>query len=205
MPRTALLYALGYEDVLRVDGSIPGQESDEDVGRMLSMLASQPVGAVKTATGPIRNAPGEPQSLSTKLIGMELIVKTSGSDHALLAAEAIVGSLEAFFATSIEKRIMPHTERFVIEVTEDANVSDPAFTVDLDTMTGTLVWPADMPPAKISAQDVIRGLWIDVAAQVLGAAFFIPDSKRMIEEMTRGERVFERMCSSPARPSPTTA
>lgn len=193
MPRTALLYALGYEDILRADGSIPAQESDDDVGGMLSMLASQPVGAVKTATGPIRNALGEPQSLSTKLIGMELIVKTSGSDHALLAAEAIVGSLEAFFATSIEKRIMPHTERFVIEVVEDASVSDPAFAVDLDTMTGTLVWPADMPPAKISAQDVIRSLWIDVAAQVLGAAFFIPDSERTIEEMTRGERVFQRM------------
>ena len=192
-PRTALLFTLGYEDVLRADGSIPSKESDEDVRGMLSALARQPAGAVKTATGPIRNATGVPQVLSTKLIGMELTVRASGSDHSLLAAEAIVGSLEAFLATSIEKRVMPHTERFLIEVVEDANVSDPAFTIDLDTMTGRLIWPADMSPARISAQDVIRSLLIDVAAQVLGAAFFIPDSERTIEAMTRGERVFERM------------
>lgn len=193
MPRTALLYALGYEDVLRADGSIPPQESDEDARGMLSVLASQPQGAAKTATGPIRNAPGEPQILSTKLIGMALTVRTSGSDNAILAAEAIVGSLEAFFATSIEKRMMPHTEKFEINVIEDMDASEPSFSLDLDTMTGTLAWPADMPPARISAQDVIRSLWIDIAAQVLGAAFFIPDTERTIEAMTQGERVFGRM------------
>jgi len=193
MPRTALLYALGYEDVLRADGSIPPQESDEDARGMLSVLASQPAGAGRTATDPIRNAAGEPQTLSTKLIGMVLTVRTSGSDHALLAAEAIVGSLEAFFATSIEKRVMPHTERFEIEVVEDGDAGEPLFTVDLDTMSGTLLWPADMPPVRISAQDVIRSLWIDVAAQVLGAAFFIPDAEQTIETMTQGERAFGRM------------
>lgn len=193
MPRTALLYTLGYEDVLRADGSIAPQESDEEVKGMFSMLASQPAGAVKTATGPIRNAKNEQQVLSTKLIGMELAVRTSGSDHAILVAEAIVGSIEAFFATSIEQQIMPHTERFSIEVVEDAAASDPAFMVDLDTMSGRLIWPADMQPAKISAQDVIRSLWIDVAAQVLGAAFFIPDAEQTLEAMTRGERVFQRM------------
>jgi hypothetical protein len=44
-PRTALLFTLGYEEVLRADGSIPAAETNEGVRDMLSMLASQPVGA----------------------------------------------------------------------------------------------------------------------------------------------------------------
>ena len=36
-------YILGHADTLRADGSLPESESDEDVNRIFSMLASQPV------------------------------------------------------------------------------------------------------------------------------------------------------------------
>ncbi|UAJ12433.1 hypothetical protein [Polymorphobacter megasporae] len=193
MPRTALLFTLGYEDVLRADGSIPAAETDQGARDMLSVLASQPVGAATMPSGAILQASGEPFRVSTRLLGMEVEVRNSGSDHAILAAEALVGSLEAFFATTIEHRVMPHTERFAIEIVDSADADAPRFTVDRERMTGSLVWPANLPPTRFGDQELIRPLWLDIAAQLLDATCFIPDADRTITTLTQGERVFGRM------------
>ena len=192
VPRTALLYALGYESVLRADGSIPSVETDEDVKAMLSILASQPAGAQGTPTGPILNARENKQVFSTTLLGMRVEVRTPGTDHAILAAELIVGSLEAFFATTIEHRVRPHIEEFAIDIVEDTAADQPRFAVDLDRMTGTLTWPSALPPTRFSDRALIRGLWIGIAAKLLDATCIIANSD-MIASLAEGERVFDRM------------
>jgi hypothetical protein len=51
LARTALLYALGHEQVLREDGSLPIDESDEEAKRILSLLKSQPI--AESFCGPV--------------------------------------------------------------------------------------------------------------------------------------------------------
>ena len=193
MPRTALLYALGYENVLRADQSIPPTETEKGVKEMFSSLASQPAGTQGAATGPILYAPNVPQTISTTLIGMQVEIRSSGSDHAILAAEAVAGSLEAFFATTIEHQVMPHTERFAIDVVENAAIERPSFSVDRDTMRARLAWPADLPPTRYGEQAIIRDLWVDIAAELLAATCFVPHSERVLTALVSDERVMGRM------------
>lgn len=193
MPRTALLYALGYEGLLREDESLPPTETDEGVKEMFSMIFSQPAGAAGALTAPILNGTGDHQLFSTKLLGMLIQVRAPGTDHGVLAAEAVVGSLEAFFATTLEHRVMPHTERFLIEIVEDGSIEQPAFSVNLDSMTGTLAWPKALPPASFADQALIRDLWVDVAAKVLTATCIVADPERTITALAESERVRGRM------------
>lgn len=191
--RTALLYSLGYEDVLREDGSIPRDETDEDVRRMFSMLASQPAGTDPAAGDLVLNTATMPETFTTRLLGMRVDVRTNAGDHGLLVAEAVVGSLEAFFATTVEHQIMPHVEHFTINVTEDASRTTPTFEIDLARMAGTLAWPADLPPTRFVNQADIRAFWIDIAAKMLDATCIVPDAEEMLERLCSGERVFARM------------
>lgn len=193
MPRTALLYTLGYEDVLRADESIPPTETAEGVNSMFSILASQPAGSEGTATGPILHARDVPQLISTTLLGMQVDIRMPGSDHAILVAEAVAGSLEAFFATTIEHRLMPHTERFTIDIVEDEAIERPSFAVDREAMRATLAWPANLAPTRFSEQALIRGLWLDIAAQLLDTTCIIADAERTITALGGDERVIGRM------------
>ena len=63
MARTALLFALGYADELRQDGSLPEAETDEGVREILSMLKSKP--AADEFHGPLVLNSAGPQTVAT--------------------------------------------------------------------------------------------------------------------------------------------
>ena len=112
--RAALLYTLGYSEILREDGSMPKEETDEGAHGIFSMLASQPL--ARQTRGPLVVHGEGRQKLSATIIGMTVEIEFEGSDQITVVAEAILGSLEAFFATAIDERIIPHTERFRINL-----------------------------------------------------------------------------------------
>ena len=64
--RTALLYALGHEDLLRSDGSIPAEESASEVARLFQTLADQP--AADAAWRPAVFNGGGRQTFSTSVL-----------------------------------------------------------------------------------------------------------------------------------------
>src|SRR5690606_19312056 len=131
-----LLYTLGHADVLRTDGSLPEEESDDDVNQIFSILASQPV--AQNLRGPLVLNNEEAQILNTTILGMAVEIYIEGSAQSVLIAEAILGSLEAFFATAIEQRIVPHTEKFRLNVIESAEISEPSFEISVIDMIGTI-------------------------------------------------------------------
>ena len=201
VPRTALLFTLGYEDVLRADESIPASESESDVKDLLSRLANQAVGDTSSGIGVVLNGKNASQTLSTKLLGMRVDIQTLGSQNAILAGETVVSSLEAFFATTIEHRVFPHTEHFAICVVEDKAATAPFFAISRDEMTGTLTWPTDLAPTSYGNREIIRDVWVDVAAQVIAVTCFIPDAELVLQALTRGERVLGRMMLVAASPN----
>jgi hypothetical protein len=189
--RLALLYVLGHQDRLREEGSIPGEETDEAVANFMALLASQPV-AEQAADRLVLNEP--PQTLTTVLMGMRVeVTVTSGSTEAFLVAEATIGALEAFFATALDHDIMPHVERFPINVSTDSEISKPTFALDLQKGTGTLRWPAGLAPYSFSNQAALRDLLMDVVAKVLSHNFMINNAEQTIEALFKDDGVQERM------------
>ncbi len=192
MARTALLYTLGHREVLRADGSLPASETDEDADRMLSILASQPV-AEQTRGPLILNADGEKQTFVTKILGMTIEVELGGTAQSIIVAETVLGSLEAFFSTSLEQRIMPHTERFEIRLTESSDLTDPVFEIDKMNMSANLVWPTGLFPASADRRGDVQKFLVVASGQVLVTTCMVDDPKKLLDQLFEDEAVQQRM------------
>lgn len=191
MARSALLYTLGHADVLRADGSLPESESDKEVNRIFSLLASQPV--AENLRGPLVLNTEGPQTLSTSILGMTIETNIKGSTHSILVAEAILGSLEAFFATAIEQRILSHTEKLRLNVVESTKISKPSFEMNAMDMTGTITWPADLSPSSFENQSEIYKFWAEVSGYVLATCCIIEDAESFLKKLYADEAVQHRM------------
>lgn len=199
MARTALLYALGYKEVLRGDGSLPPDESEEAVRTILSRLKSQPLSA-ELPRRLVLNPSGK-QALFTTILGMQVEVEIDDDDQ-LLIGEAILGTLEAFFATVIEQEdIAPHVESFRITVSWSADSSDRSVqTSDLD-MICRVSWPRDLPFPRFDTQHDAQMLLLEIAGNVMGATCFVADRERLLESLFADEAVLQRTSMIIAAPN----
>ncbi|MDO8380643.1 hypothetical protein [Phenylobacterium sp.] len=191
MARSSLLYALGHEEVLRADGSIPEDETDEGVSTMFSTLASQPVS--DDMRGPLITNEGGEQSLQTTVLGVEVEVSFTGTTTSILVAEAALAAIEACFATAFDLRIHPHTERYHITLVEDEAVSAPAFEPDLTNQTARLVWPKGLSPASyVQGADTV-GILIDIALITMMSTCVVPDADQTMDRLAKDEGVLDRI------------
>lgn len=192
-PHSALLYRLGYEDVLREDGSIPESETDEGVVQLFSTLASQPAGSEGTSTGPILNDPAARQLFSTMVLGLEVEVELGGDEQSVLVAELVLGNLEGFFATAVEQRVIPHVESITITIEIDEEADAPSFEVDRLRMRARLTWPESISPVLFEQFDVTRPFWTQVAIELFFVTCVVDDAERMIRKLCDDELVLRRM------------
>jgi hypothetical protein len=191
MARSALLFILGHADVLRADGSIPATESDEEVNRFFSMLASQPV--AKNLCGPIILNAESPHTLSTSILGMTIEINIEGSLKSILVAESVLGSLEAFFATAIEKRVIPHTEKLRINLIESDQISKPSFVINRMDMVGVLMWPRALSPTSYEQQEDVQKILAEVSGHVLITSCVAENIKTLFKNLYEDEAVHHRM------------
>lgn len=191
MARSALLYSLGHYEVLREDGSVPSEESDEDVARMFSILASQPVS--KEAVGPlIVNGMGSQRRVAT-VLGMTIEVIFDGNDLLTVVAEVLLGSIEAFFATAIDQKVFPHTERFSIALQLDIEASEPAIDVNELAMKATVKWPESLRLTQLSMRSEAQKFFALASSQVLGVTCVIDDVEGLLKKLLGDEAVGSRM------------
>ena len=191
MARAALLYALGYSEVLREDGSVPKEETDEGMVRMFDILASQPV--ARQTRGPlIVNGQGC-QSLSATILGMNVEITFDGSDLLTVLAEVLLGSIEAFLATVIDQRVMPHTEKFKINIQLDAGISEPAIDTSALDMMATVKWPTGLKLTNFNQQSDIRKFFALVSGHVLGTTCMIDNVEELLDKLYDDEAVGSRM------------
>jgi hypothetical protein len=191
LARAALLYTLGYLDTLREDGSIPKEETDEGVVRMFTMLASQPV-ARETPSVMILNEPGT-QTLATTILGMTVEISGPGTTEGIMVAEAVLGSLEAFFATALEDDIMPHTERLHIDLVEGIDGSEPSFEINAMDMKATLTWPTTLSPTRFDQQGEVQKALAIAASQILGTTCMMKSAEQLLDKLFVDEAVQNRM------------
>lgn len=189
MARMALLYALGYQDTLWEDGSLPPEESEENFQRLLSLLKGQPV--AKSLGGPLTLNTEGPQTFNTTLLGMKVEVQIQDS-HSIIIAEAILGSLEAFFATVISEGAAAHAELFRIIVTLSDADKPSIETNELD-MIATVLWPRNLTVARFDQQRDVYEFLVEIAANVMAAACILHDAETLIEKLYTDDAIHHRI------------
>jgi hypothetical protein len=174
MARIALLYALGYEDLLREEGSIQGEDLPEDVARFMATLKAQPVST--QLVGPlILNRPNG-ISLETCICGLTVDIRAPGSETGIILAQAIAATFEAILATLLEEQVGAHTERFRIDIVESDD-EEPQLATDPLAMRALISWPRMRAPREFARQSEHGHFLIRVAGEALAAAFVLPDLK----------------------------
>ncbi len=114
MSRSALLYLMGNEDILRKEGWIPEQETTEDLEIFMSDLRDYGV----KADYPVPEfALGEIVTLSSNVLGCSIELACSNNLISIGIGEAVLGSLEALLATSLDHQILPQLDHLQLRVT----------------------------------------------------------------------------------------
>lgn len=128
MSRTALLYLMGNEDVLRAEGWIPEQETPEAAEAFMRDLREYGV----KAEYPVPDfSLGENVTLSSNVLGCRIEVVCANNLISIGIGEAVLGSLEALLATSLDHRILPQVDHLQLRVVpSDAAGLSPILTFD---------------------------------------------------------------------------
>lgn len=189
--RTALLYALGHEPILREEGSIPEGETSEKVADLFTLLASQP--ASSKLHGPVIFNESEHQYFVSRVQGVQIVVHHQRSDASILAAEAVIGSIEALFATVLDLDAAAHTENFTITIQESSEALEPDFKIDPEEMTATVQWPTGLMPATYGRQDRVQRMLVGLATAIFAATCYAKDLQQTVEHLFESEAVLDRI------------
>jgi hypothetical protein len=163
---STLLYMLGYEDLLREEGWIPESESTQEIKSFFSQLAGQPAGDARWR--PAIFSGQDNQVFATSVLGVQVNVTHEPTDTGVTVAEAIVGTVEAFFATAFELDAFAHVERFDVAVVE-ANITRFEVTTDIDRMRATVRWPNGVFPGSPSVYGEYLNMLLEIAATIFSA------------------------------------
>lgn len=188
--RTALLYALGHEDLLRSDGSIPAEESASDVAQLFQTLADQPAAdAMWRPT--VLNAGGR-QTLSTSVLGVRVDVVHDTTDTSITVAEAVVSVIEAFFATAYEIEAAAHIERFGVRIVE-ADVAKHEVSIDSDRTGLTVQWPRSLVPSPASSHDDYHDMLFEVAGAVFSSTCHVNNPNDAVPRLFENDAAIDRV------------
>jgi hypothetical protein len=189
--RATSLYMLGYQDVLREEGWIPDTESAQDVVTFFNQLAGQPAGDAVWRPA-IFNGEGQ-QVFVTSVLGVQVHVTHQPSDTAITItiAEAVVGTIEAFFATAFELDAFAHVERFDVFVVE-ADVTRFEVKTDLDRMKITVKWPKGVFPGTPSVYGDFLNMLLEVAGTTFSATCHAKDFEEAMHQLFQADGAMDR-------------
>ncbi len=112
--RAALLYPMGYEDELRAEGYIPAEETTDGVTNFFNDWYAK--GTVIGLPDKPDYALGDRVYMRSHVLGCEVTLETANNLTSIGIAEAILGTLEALLATSLNHRMLPLLDRLVVRV-----------------------------------------------------------------------------------------
>jgi len=128
--RIALLYALGYEEQLRIEGQIPATESPEDFREFFLKWLNQPGG--DDLAERLVGVAGKMTFVSC-VLGCRLRVVVEDDNESIFLAERLLGAIEALLSTSINKRAFPFREEYLLRVERSRRLEGlPKLEIDID-------------------------------------------------------------------------
>ena len=127
--RMAVLYALGHENYLRSEGTIPESESTQAVRDFFVEWLNQPAN---------EDLPEQPELQRTQkvellsfVLGCEVIVEAENCRASIYLAETILSTLEALLATSLDGEILPYRSELRISIHQsDFTKGVPIYEID---------------------------------------------------------------------------
>jgi hypothetical protein len=102
IPKACLMYALGYKKELSEEGLPSVEEADS-----FMKLAYEQPGRLQLPARP-QIDDGQSVTYKTNVLGCEVTLLAQANAFSISVAEAVLGSIEAFFATSLNERILPY-------------------------------------------------------------------------------------------------
>jgi hypothetical protein len=194
--RMALLYALGYESVLRDEGYIPQSETPQAVHDLFRQWARQPARADLPTN--LEMSDGSKDILRSTILGCQVVGTASREVTSIQFLEMIIGVLEAVLSTGMEANIIPHCEQIRINVEQSSEPGLlPRFEVT-DTDGETIVevrHPQTMPLSTAESKREFYDWIVDLVAHLMERFFVIPDPSKFFERLGRDERAFARALS----------
>ena len=119
IPKSFLLYALGYRDELRNEGYPERDWSNDAIDDFVKTAFSQP-GRLQMPERP-QIEDGDSITYHTTVLGCRITLQAPATRASISVAEAVLGTIESFFATSLNERIAPYrpTARIVVQPTDE--------------------------------------------------------------------------------------
>lgn len=185
----ALLYALGHGDQLVPDETTPSDSARREMARLFSLLASQPAG--DAVWRPAIFNDGGQQIFATRVLGVQIDVAHSTTDTSITLAEAIVGTIEALFATALELEAFGHTESFDIQVQED-DVSSYEIEAAPDRRSITMRWPAGRMPGPASSYSEFVDMLLHLAATTFATTCVVRDMSGALKTLFEEDSAVDR-------------
>lgn len=185
------LFLLGQWDVLRKENWISPDTPPEEVERMMLEIKEQGE-AVRIAPAALINA-GERSVLTCRVIGAELVFDAASTMTSITIAEALLGIIESFVATSLNARILPSCERLVIRIDPDpAHVGPPTleFVEEGGITFGRIAHEDNFGTASKASLIAFRTFCRDVIAHIVSRMVIMPDEKHLLT--LEKENVFSR-------------
>lgn len=189
--RNALIYILGHEAKLREEGTIPDHETPELVVELFTQIASQPT--TDNTDYPVIFNEGSFQYLVSRVQGILVTVKHPCTETSIPVAEAIIGVIEALFATALALKVAAHTERFRITIQESGQLTVPEFNTNTEDMIATVTWPTGLAASSHARTQEIQQTLIHLATSIFAATCHVPDLEATLAQLFESEAVLDRI------------
>ncbi|MEN6293016.1 MAG: hypothetical protein ABFD07_13500, partial [Methanobacterium sp.] len=187
-----LLYLLGYEDLLRRENAIPLEENSDVVRDLFSKLFEQPV---------YKELPDNTEFLSRPIVklvspvlGCKVTITTPNDNANVFLAENIIGALEAFLATSFDRKIMPYRSELDIHIEiSDILFGLPEYSIN-ENRQGEIVIHSPKEIRKNNStertayRNWLQKLIVEIACQIV----VIPNVDSFFDQVIKDERSFDR-------------
>ena len=189
IPKACLMYALGYKKELSEEGFPTAEQADS-----FMKLAYEQPGRLQLPAKP-QIDDGQSVTYKTNVLGCEVSLLAQANAFSICVAEAVLGSIEAFFATSLNERILPYRQsariilRYAFDLKKGLVVSEETEGAETHLVVLHPVSAPEMTPENRMADRV--GL-MEVIARFISHIAVIEDVKKYLEKIAGEERGFAR-------------
>ncbi|WP_158747179.1 hypothetical protein [Acidisphaera sp. L21] len=192
-----LLYATGHLESLRSEQYIPADTSAADLEATMLEFSSRPCAEGFSEQPFAFNE--ETVTLKSNLLGCEWRVSTPNTNLTLYIAEAILGFVEAFFATSLQRDVAPHRQTVDIGV----RVAAPGIKTDgvkpgLQIVTDATEYLAcvdvdnDYNPSDEAVTGGMRELLLALVKFLIPKTIFVKDASAYLTRIFEEEEALGR-------------
>jgi hypothetical protein len=189
VPKACLMYALGYKEELSEEGFPTVEQADS-----FMKLAYEQPGRLQLPPRP-QIDDGQSVIYKTNVLGCEVSLVAQANAFSISVAEAILGSIEAFFATSLNEGIFPyrHSARIILRPDFDRKKG----LVISEEREGTethlaVLHPVSAPEMTPENRTAYRNGLVEVIAKFISHIAMIEDMRMYFEKVAGEERGFAR-------------